>query len=418
MRRPSPLLVLAAAVACTANGKGTAPEAGEVTYVASEGEGTVSEWSIGDQPDEGPYVFKQDRIHRIEIELPSDSVSSLGRDPYEYVVGDATIDGAELAEVGVRLRGKIGSFRTLDGKPKLKLDFNAFVDGRRFQGLESLSLNNSVVDCSYLKEPLSYRVFEELGVPAGRTAYATVTINGLDYGLYIIVETQDDRYIDARWEEADGNLYDGKYVWYGGHSYQLLDFGDNVDTMYQLEEGTDVGHADITAVSDALVSAWGQPDFYEQMGEVLDWDEVHREWAGEQWVGQNDGYCINKNNYRVYFNPADGKANLIPWDLDYSLLHDSDWGRSWSSPSGNLARGCWQDSVCAAAQKDAVADAIDTIENMDLQAFVDDLAELTESEALADPRRECGRGDIQPWRDYVDWWVGARSDEVSARWGL
>ena len=168
MRRPLLISVLSVAAACTATGKGIAPEDGDVTYAHPEPEGTVSEWSIGDQEDAGPYIFKQDRIHRIDIELPSESVDSLAVEPYEYVVGDAIIDGATLSDVGVRLRGKIGSFRTLDGKPKVKLDFNAYVDGRRFQGLESLSLNNSVVDCSYLKEALSYRVFEELGVPASR----------------------------------------------------------------------------------------------------------------------------------------------------------------------------------------------------------------------------------------------------------
>jgi len=416
--RPSRLYMFLLASSCTATGKGPLPEPGEVTYVEPAGDGEVIEWSIEDQVDEGPHIFKKDRIHSIALELPSDSVDSLYRDPYEYVVADALIDGAELVEVGVRLRGKIGSFRTLDGKPKFKLDFNAFVDGRRYQGLESLSLNNSVVDCSYLKEALSYRVFEELGVPAGRTSYAEVTVNGLEYGLYVIVETQDDRYVDARWEEPDGNLYDGKYIWYGDRSYQLLDFGDNLDDMYQLEEGTDVGNADITAVSDALIAAWDQPDFYEQMGEVIDWEEVHLEWAGEQWVGQNDGYCINKNNYRVYFDPSDGRAEIIPWDLDYSLLHDYDWGRSWSTPYGNLAAGCWQDSVCAAAQREAIADTIDIVEAMDLQGFVDDIAELTEAEALADPRRECGRGEISPWRDYVDGWVGSRSGELATRWGL
>ena len=276
-----------AATACSSPGPAPATSSGgqEPPETPPSVEAEVTEWSIGDQEDEGPHVFKTDRIHRIEVDLPAEAVNDLFLEPYELVVGSVTIDGAQLEEVGVRLRGKIGSFRTLDGKPKLKLDFNAFVDGRRFQGLEALSLNNSVVDCSYLKEAVSYRVFEELEVPASRYAYASVTINGLDYGLYGIVETQDDRYLNARWEQDDGNLYDGKYIWYGGHSYQLLDFGDGVDELYQLEEGDEVGHADIAAISTTLAEVWGQPDFYARMGELLDWEEIHREWAGEQWVG-------------------------------------------------------------------------------------------------------------------------------------
>ena len=34
--------------------------------------------------------------------------------------GQLTINDAQVSDVGVRLRGKVGSFRTLDGKPKLR----------------------------------------------------------------------------------------------------------------------------------------------------------------------------------------------------------------------------------------------------------------------------------------------------------
>ena len=420
MRLVLPALALSALVACAGSGKSPASPADADPRDPPEPEpqGTVTEWAIGDQPDNGPVVFQQDVIHQINIELEDDATDSLYRDPYEEVLSQVVIDDMQVPDVGVRLRGKVGSFRTLDGKPKLEIDFNTFVDGQRFQGLESLSLNNSVVDCSYLKETVGYRVFEALGVPAARTAYAQVTINGLEYGLYVLVETQDDRFLKERWADDDGNLYDGKYIWYGGHDYQLLDFGSGLDTMYQLEEGSDVGHADISAISDTLIAAWGQPDFYEQMGEVIDWDALHREWAGEQWVGQNDGYCINQNNYRVYFNPETDRAELIPWDLDYAFLNARDWGRSWASPAGKLAQACWQDSVCVAAQQQAMAEALDIIDSMDLQTHVDALADLTQAAALDDPRRECARGDVLPWRDYIDDWVATRSDLLRDQWGL
>ena len=67
------------------------------------------------------------------------------------------------------------------------------------------------------------------------------------------------------------------------------------------------------------------------------WPEYHRELAVEQWVGHNDGYALNTNNYRPYFNPEDGLMQVLPWDLDYGFLNDSDWGMSWASPRGQLA---------------------------------------------------------------------------------
>jgi spore coat protein CotH len=378
----------------------------------------IDEWSIGDQPEPDDSVFDQGFIHTIDIRFDDAAEDALWAEPYEWVRADADIDGVALEDVGLRLRGKIGSFRELDGKPKFKLDFNRFVDGRRFQDMEALSLNNSVVDCSFLKEPIAYAAFAAIGAPEIRTSYAQVTVNGAPYGLYVLIETQDDRFLKRNWDDASGNLYDGKYVWYGDRDYVLLDFGEGNDTLYQLEEGEDVGHADISGISEALVEAWGQPDFYARMGEVVDWEQVHRVWAGEQWAGQNDGYCLNKNNYRVYFDPDDGRADWIPWDMDYSFLRDSDWGRNWRQPTGNLAYGCFADETCRAAWQAEVERSLEIIDDAGLLELHDDLDALTQDAAEDDPRRECSRGDIRGWRGYTRDWVENRSDTVRWDWGI
>ena len=68
----------------------------------------------GDQPEPEDAFFDQSVMHTIDIELADGSESSLWADQYTYVPADVTIDGTRLEDVGVRLRGKIGSFRTLD----------------------------------------------------------------------------------------------------------------------------------------------------------------------------------------------------------------------------------------------------------------------------------------------------------------
>jgi spore coat protein CotH len=378
----------------------------------------ITEQSIEDQPEGDPWIFSKEVIHQIEITLPEASVDAINAAPYEQAVGDVVIDGVALDDIGVRLRGKIGSFRTLAGKPKFKLDFNTFVDGRRYYGLESLSLNNSVVDCSYMKEVLSYTVFEAIGSPASRTSFAEVTVNGAAYGLYVIVETQDDRYLNDKFADGSGNLYDGKYRYYGDRNYLLLDFGEGNDDEFELEEGEDVGNADIAAISTTLLATAGTDDFYAAMGEVMDWEQVHMVWAGEQWVGQNDGYCMNKNNYRVYFNPEDGLANWIPWDMDYSFLRDYEWSRSWSNPSGNLARYCFADATCRARHREVVGEMLEIVDDLDLSDLNVELVSLTRDAARADPRRECATTSVDSERTEVSAWLRSRSDELRASWAL
>jgi len=379
----------------------------------------VIEEEIEDQELSDSWFFSNEAIQTIEITLSSESWNNLQFEPYEYTEAGVAVNGEFVETVGVRLRGKYGSFRDLNGKPKFKIDFNQYLEGQRFYGIETISLNNEVVDCSYLKEPIGYALFEEMAVPAPRTGFAEVTVNGAPYGLYVIVETPDDRFLERAYEEPDGNLYDGKYILDElGNFVALLDFGDGVDDLFQLEEGTDVGNADIIAVSDAHTGVTFGDSYYEAMSPYIDWENFHRLWAVEQWLGQNDGYVLNTNNYRVYFDPADGLAKFVPWDLDYTFLYDYEWGMDWWGPAGNIAARCLRDEACAAAQKAATAEVIAAAESAGLSAQFAAMQPLIADAAAADPRKECSDRSVEREQDAVEAWLTQRSDELRSEWGL
>lgn len=399
-------------------GVARAPDSGEAVVDTGVTEPAPTEEDAGSYALEDAWIFAPGRIHTVAITLDEAGWSALAVDPYTAVDGDVEIDGVAMDTVGVRLRGKIGSFRTLAGKPKFEIDFNEFVEDQRFFGLEGLNLNNSVVDCSYLKERIGYRVFELAGVPALRTAYATVTVNDAPYGLYVLLEDPDDRFLSRVYADPGGNFYDGKYVRYDDGSYQLLDFTTAVDGLYQLEEGVDVGNADIHAITSAIEANSGQPGYYDAVGAVVDWEEYHRELAVEQWIGHLDGYAMNTNNYRVYFEPGDGRAEVVPWDFDYAFLQDSAWGMNWYAPRGVLASSCFADAPCAAGQKAAIQALDAALDTTALLAMVNALDALTYEATQADPRRECPATDVAASREVIRAWVSARPAELRAFWGL
>ena len=371
-----------------------------------------------DTSDMAGWLFTLTEIHTVDITLDRASWDLLATDPYAWEQGDIVIDGIPMDDVGVRLRGKIGSYRAFNGKPKFKISFNEFVTDQRFYGLEELSLNNAVVDCSYDKEVFGFRVYELAGVPHLRTAYARVTVNGADYGLYILLEVPNDRWLRSHYADPTGNLYDGKYVWYGGYSYTLLDFGDGNDALFQLEEGTDVANADIAAVSAAYTASQGTDSYVATMDTVLDWDDYHRMTAVDQIIGHNDGYSMNTNNYRVYFDPTDGKADLLPWDLDYTLLYDYQWGLSWTNANGNITNACFRDATCYATQRETMSEVLSVFEAEDWTTWLDDIDALTYADTQDDPRRECAATDVQVNRDYLRSWITTRPGELRAFWGL
>ncbi len=365
------------------------------------------------------YDFSPTRIGSVAVQLSDEAITSLRNDPWTWVEGAATIDGSHYASVGVRLRGKYGAFRTIDQKPKLKIDFNRYVEGQRHLDLESMSLNNTVVDCSYLKETVAAEVYAAAGVIASRAGYTAVTVNDEAYGLYVVVETQDDPFLERHWSDDSGNLYDGKYWMDENWNYVLLDFGDGVDRYFDLEEGEDVGFSDIAAISEAVTAYWGSQGFYENTQHLLDWDSIHHNWAADQWVGQLDGYCLNRNNYRVYFDPDDGgRADLIPTDLDYAFIPAEDWWMDWDYPEGNLAEACLMDHACTAAWKDAVETLLVTLETTDWEQRAGEIWAVIESDAFIDTRRECSDYEVAITRDYLYDWVRGRSAELHSHWEL
>ncbi len=359
-------------------------------------------------------------IHEIEITLAEDSYRDLRRDGHTYVSGDLTINGDTVSNVGVRLRGKIGSYRELYGKPKFKIDMSEYSSGQRIHGLKTVLLNNAVVDCSYLKENIGYAAFRNAGITASRTSFARVTVNGEAYGLYVVVEAPDGEFLQDRFEgaEAEGNLYDGKYLydWNTGN-YTLLDFDSGVDHLFALEEGVDVANADIAAISDAAHDA-GLGEFAAAMDPLLDWEQWRLSWAVEQWTGHLDGYQMNRNNYRVYFRPSDGKMTYMPFDFDYAFLADGGWGVWWTGPSGNLARSCISERACRAEHVASVETMLSRIDAPGLRTKLDEMMALIHDDVADDPRRECSASQAWSYQDALAQWIDGREATVRATWGL
>ena len=121
---------------------------------------------------------------------------------------------------------------------------------------------------------------------------------------------------------------------------------------------------------------------------------------------------------RVYFDPTDGKADLLPWDLDYTLLYDYQWGLSWTNANGNITNACFRDATCYATQRETMSEVLSVFEAEDWTTWLDDIDALTYADTQDDPRRECAATDVQVNRDYLRSWITTRPGELRAFWGL
>ncbi|MGG5461346.1 CotH kinase family protein [Clostridium sp. B9] len=158
-------------------------------------------------------VLDKDTITDINIKIDESDWNWLieNATDEEYRSADVTINGETFYNVGVRPKGNsslssVANDGTTD-RYSLKLDFGEYVDGQTYHGIRKLALNNNISDTTYMKEAISYDVYEFLGIPTPEYSYSDIKINGEDWGLYLAVEVLDERFVEKNYGTNEGNLY-------------------------------------------------------------------------------------------------------------------------------------------------------------------------------------------------------------------
>ena len=351
-------------------------------------------------------VFDLSFVHQIELTVDGPGMRSLGGDPYTYVEAALSFDGEERPAVGLRIKGRLGSLRSVGDKPAFKVDLLEY-DGERLHGIEKFNLNNMVQDCAKVHELASYGIHRMVGIPAPRVAYARVYLNGEDQGLYSLVEDYDDVFLDGNFKDPSGNLYDGDYYLWNNGSYTLVDFDTSTEQYFELDEGTDVGMSDIEAVTTALASG----NFQGQVGAVVDLDQHADFLAVAAWTGHYDSYSYYSNNYRVYFDPArDGKAVLLPWDPDWAFYAST----ALNSPYGDISLQCMRDTTCMARVRETADTLSATVPDSELQDEIEAAAALILPELESDPELDNSLSEIRGCQQDLYAWFTRRGGELDA----
>lgn len=139
----------------------------------------------------------------------------------EYKSADVTINGETFNNVGIRPKGNssltsVANDSTTD-RYSIKIDFGQYVDGQTYHGIRKLALNNNISDATYMKEAISYDIYNFLGIATPEYSYTDIKINGSDWGLYLGVEVIDERFIEKNYGEISGNLYKPETMNVGGN---------------------------------------------------------------------------------------------------------------------------------------------------------------------------------------------------------
>lgn len=289
----------------------------------------------GKKAAEAEQLFESMDIPRIQIEITPEDIKTLEKYSFQFgpqgereqVKATVREGGKVYKDVALQLKGAAGSFRPIHENPALTLNFDKFVDGQTFHGLDKLSLNNSVQDYTFISEQFCREIFLKAGVPTPRATHATVELNGRDLGLYVLVQGWNKRFLKLHFDKTGGNLYDGGF---------LKDIDQELDTNSgdNPEDQSD---------RIALVEAANEKDLSarrERLEKVLDMDRFITFVALDIMLWNWDGYAQNRNNYRLFSDRSSGKMVFMPHGLDQMFWKPD--GPILPNVNGLVARSVFQ----------------------------------------------------------------------------
>jgi len=348
----------------------------------------------------------------VDLALESDDLEELADAPGADVPdihAELRFDD-ETYDVGLKLKGS-GSFRTIEQKASMKIDLGEWVSGQTLHGLRRLTLNNMMQSPSQLSESLAYTLLSAAGVPSPRHGFACVEINGKPYGLYSVVETMDEQFVERAFGD-DGTLWE---------AWDRSDFTVETFRRFELEEGDAAALEDMERFVADLDAA--EPD---TLPEVLDaWterDDLLSLWAVDALIGNYDGYGSFTHNFLVYHAPSTERFSLIPWGVDLSFEREVDPYRpvdplktteqTADARMGRLFVDCMASAPCTAAYEARLLAIADLIEEIDLAGWARTQRRWLRGSHRVDPLSENSKRETRRARREVEDYIEDQPDRI------
>jgi len=390
--------------------------------------------------DEAATIYNPSTVFAIDLTLPKASEEELEAEPTDhYVEGTLTIGETEgtpgtvksppLVDgvtVGIRLKGSEGgSLRPLaTGKSAFKVKCNFVSKSDRCLGLKKMTLNNMVQDPSMVHETLAYAAFGAAGVPAERTGFAYVRVNGNDFGVYLNVETPDDVFLEREFGEFhkhEQHLYEGE----DGHDVKPGEAED-----FEVDEG-DEGPGSIGDLEALIEAVDAEPaegeSWSEHVAPYVDLPEMTKMWAVEKYIDHWDGYSghteagLRPNNYYLY-SETSGRFQMIPWGADQTWIPTIGVGMPWrevtfDGEGGVLFDKCVEDESCFRLYWEALNDVTSAIAALGPRALAESTAELlepwqAEERSKAPTRAEFDEGEVEDGVNESLAFIDSRQEEA------
>ncbi len=346
----------------------------------------------------------------------SDSAELFTRDVFsnDYLPASVRFQGMKWQDARIRFKGR-------SNRPFPKKSFRVKFSGSRpFLGSWQINLHSLYTDESFLREALSWLVFDDLKTLAPHASYVWLTLNGDPQGLYLMVDRVDKEFLERR-GRSPSSLYSTD------DEFSLGDLVEQPEELLRLyypkETRKNEGYGDLKGMLHELNTA---PDslFMRMAEKLFDIRSIEEWFTGNILMMMGDSY--NKNYY-LYRDDSRtvGPWTVIPWDYDISFgltgdpaipvpasLLNEGFGYSFPAlmgPDNVLKDRLWKTSEFRyhlIHHVEAVLDSIFTEERMSRR--IDSLSNLIRSDVEKDRKKRRTVRDFEESVDALKYFVRAR----------
>lgn len=165
--------------------------------------------------------FNTSYVHTLDIQVDETAWDGMLEDAMakEYISCDLEIDGEKIVNAAIRTKGNssLSSVAGMDSdRYSFKVEFDHYMDGNTYKGLDKLALNNIIQDTTYMKDYFSYTMMNFMGAYAPLCSYVNITVNGEPWGLYLAVEGIEEAFAERNFGADAGKIYKPDSMSMGG----------------------------------------------------------------------------------------------------------------------------------------------------------------------------------------------------------
>jgi uncharacterized protein (TIGR03437 family) len=230
--------------------------------------------------------------------------------------------------IGIRSRGT-GSRSPV--KPNFTFKFDKYVKGQTFLGETTVFTKANNQDPSNLRDRLSMKFFQRMGLPAPRESFARIHLNGQFLGLSELIEAPDEQLVMRNLGENTGYLYQWNAI--DRYDFEYLGPDPNNYVMFlDLKSSQSAPDAANFLGLVQAVNLSSDADFVAAVSKYLDPKQFLIHAAIENVLANSDGILsstFGMNNFYFYQYANGSQYQFLPWDEDMSF----DW-YGWGVASG------------------------------------------------------------------------------------